>query len=59
MYQLVDATVKASQKVYKKTVVMPAYLIFLSVLVPDAVGRIVVLFQLGKDPEVCFACFHL
>lgn len=47
MYQFMDATVKVSQKTFKKIVVTLVYLI-LSVLMPDAGGRIVVLFQLGK-----------
>lgn len=48
VYQFVDATVKTSQKIFKKIVVTLVYLIVLSVLMPDDGGRIVVLFQLGK-----------
>lgn len=46
MYQFVDATGKASQKINK--IVILVYLIVLSVLMPNAGGCILVLFQLGK-----------
>lgn len=44
----VDATVKASQKIFRKILATLVYLIVLSVLMPDAGGGIVVLFQLSK-----------